>query len=413
MPRSHAAPSVDELLTKLREFVARETSKPPASPARAVPNTDLHATPVAATPPPTSKLAAAKASVAPAAPLPPPSPAPEERVGTTVYMTPPLTDYQEPDFAAEAISTLPPEEQPQPVAVPPARTAPAMRMPPTLPPPPALSTPSLAPSRSASNLLASAPPPPLSVTPPASAAGPPAAPSPTTAPPSFETVMLTRQQQSATVYFQIPPVGLTNPASITPVLDHTPAAPPQPLSSSSALSSSSTSSRSSLDASRGTVVYTTPPVSDSDGDRGTVMFSSPPSLAAEAGESLSSLLESLSTDPTMTNAAPAADAPHPPPRIEVGKARSGAVVQDQHTSLPPTPMEPSDPQFGLYQRLKQELQSEMMLNQEIMREEMRLEVEMRLAEFLKLMYQEIATRERRNKQLEAEIATLKARLDGR
>lgn len=406
------------MLTKLREFVARETSKPPASPARAIPSNDIHAAPVAATPPPTSKLAAVKASAAPAAPLPQPSPAaPDERVGTTVYMTPPLSDYQEPDFAAEAISTLPPEEQPAAAAAaaPTARAAPSIRMPASLPPPPALSsTPSLAPSRSASNLLTAAPPPPLSVTPPAPAAGPPAAPSPTTAPPSFETVMLTRQQQSATVYFQIPPVGLTNPAAITPVLDHTPAAPAQPLSSSAALSSSSTSSRSSLDASRGTVVYTTPPVSDSDGDRGTVMFTNPPNLAAEAGESLSSLLESLSTDPSVTNAAPAAsDAPHPPPRIEVGKARSGAVVQDQHTSLPPTPMEPSDPQFGLYQRIKQELQSEMLLNQEIMREEMRLEVEMRLSEFLKLMHQEIATRERRNKQLEAEIATLKARLDGR
>ena len=95
----------------------------------------------------------------------------------------------------------------------------------------------------------------------------------------------------------------------------------------------------------------------------------------------------------------------------MGKARSGATA-DLRT-IPPLPLEPSDPQYPLYQRLKSELQSDLALNHEVMREEIRLEVEMRLSEFIKLLYQEIAIREKKNKLLEAEIAALKAKYEGR
>lgn len=369
------------MMQRLREFLAseraKETAKPPP-PLKVGPPTDSDRGTTVFLSPPLAAKGAPKGAAAV-----------DDRVGTTVYTSPPLDTYKEPDFGAEAISALAKEEQ---AAAELPRSNPRPLRTDLPPPPPTLPRSFPLPPSFGLSAAASSPPPPVSSIP---IPTPPVALSSALGSP--ESALLSRTQASHTVYFQIPPVA-ANPEDLRPALLGSDSVPlPKPGSPPVSLSAShdSTSNRS------GTVVYATPPVSDSD-DRGTVMFSHPPDLGSEGeGSALSSMLDLLGPSNDLPSSSSAEPIPVPPPRTDIIRPRTNAV---DHTALGLDSTEAS-----LYVRIKMELQAEMALQQEIMREEMRLEVEGRLSEFIKLLYQEIGARERKNRVLEAEIAALKAK----
>lgn len=291
------------MLAKLNAFIAAEKSVERGRKTEISESKDPAAR--AKSPPPASGARAKS----------PPPAADDSRMGTTVYLAPPLEGYAEPDFGNEARNALTADEKAEVAR---SEAAPASRLPPALAPPAGRTAPVIAPS--------ALPPPPVPSQTLRGLSAPTLLPS-LPASSSAEFVHPTRSEPSQTLYCPIPPLTNGPDAPLSPKSAY----PPPPLSRADS-SPATTTNRS------GTVVYSTPPVEEeaaSSNRSGTVMYTEPPDLTGEeTKQSLSSLMEALtappeSAAPASAPAAPSVSAPKERPTMPVRRDSQAAAIAEQ------------------------------------------------------------------------------------